>query len=60
MPTAWSAGNHDVKRFVEGDDMYLRCKCTWEHKLVGDEMWGPGEPWRAIAKAHLDQFASNT
>lgn len=54
MPTAWSAGPHDVKVVIEGDDRSLRCKCGWTHPMTFEELWAKGEPWREIARQHIE------
>ena len=55
MPTAWSAGEHDVKVVINGEDRKLECKCGWVHIMTFEELWASGEPWRRIAKEHIGQ-----
>lgn len=58
MPTAWSAGPHDVKNVIDsapdGSRRYrLQCKCGWTRDLAAREQWSSGEPWRMLAAEHL-------
>lgn len=53
MPTAWSAGEHDVKQFSSSGRVMLRCKCGWELPDLGPEFFGYDEKWRNIASGHI-------
>ena len=52
MPTAWSAGDHDVKMKLKGFSGTLTCKCGWVRELTRDELMTKGEIWRDIADEH--------
>jgi len=56
MPTAWSAGEHDVKMNLKGFSGTLNCKCGWVRELSRDELMTKGEIWRDIADEHKAEF----
>lgn len=53
MPTAWSAGEHDVKQFSKDGVVWLRCKCGWESSELATEFFGEEEKWREVAAYHV-------
>jgi hypothetical protein len=56
MPSGWNAGDHHVKYCIDDGVETLRCKCGWALALDDEVARAPGEPWRDIARAHVDAF----
>ena len=58
MPTSWSAGQHDCKVVLATGTATLECKCGWTRALAKDEVWSVDEPWREIAREHVESYPS--
>lgn len=56
MPSGWHAGEHHVRFFIDDGVCTLRCKCGWSYVMTPEFAWARGEPWRAMAAAHVDSF----
>lgn len=56
MPTSWSAGDHDCTVVLDSGTATLECKCGWTRALAKDEVWSVDEPWREIAREHVQSY----